>query len=56
MVWLKDLWYSMTFPVRYYLMKYDDWKRNKRLKKKIEKLQKQDPFIYKQKGGMTIDD
>jgi hypothetical protein len=47
MVWLKDLWYTITFPVRFYIEKYKDWKREKRLQKKIKELQKKDPFIYK---------
>ena len=50
MVWLKDLWYAITFPVRFYIQKYRDYKREKMLQKKIKELQKKDPFIYKQKG------
>ena len=56
MVWLKDLWYAITFPVRFYIQKYKDYKQEKKLQKKIKELQKRDPFIYKQKGGITIDD
>ena len=36
MVWLKDLWYALTFPVRFYVEKYKDYKREKRLQKKIK--------------------
>ena len=50
MVWLKDLWYAITFPVRFYIQKYRDYIREKMLQKKIKELQKKDPFIYKQKG------
>ena len=50
MVWLKDLWYGITFPVRFYVEKYKDHKREKALKEKIKELQKRDPFIYKEKG------
>ena len=47
MVWLKDIWYAITFPVRFYIQKYRDYKREKMLQKKIKELQKKDPFIYK---------
>ena len=47
MVWLKDLWYTITFPVRFYIQKYKDWRQEKRWQKKIKELQKKDPFIYK---------
>ena len=47
MVWLKDLWYGITFPIRFYVEKYKDHKREKALKEKIKELQKRDPFIYK---------
>ena len=33
MVWLKDLWYAITFPVRFYIQKYKDWRQEKRLQK-----------------------
>ena len=32
MVWLKDLWYTITFPVRFYIQKYKDKPNNERLK------------------------
>ena len=36
MVWLKDLWYAITFPVRFYIQKYKDKPNNERLKIIIE--------------------
>jgi len=40
MVWLKNIWNKIKSP-------YTEYKRKKALQKKIEELQKRDPFIYK---------
>jgi len=45
--WLKSIWFHFTFPIRFWIEKYNDYKREKKIKEKIKKLQKQDPFIYK---------
>jgi len=44
---LKNLWDMTTFPVKYYIEYFKEKKREKQVKKKIEELQKRDPFIYK---------
>lgn len=44
---LKNLWDMITFPVKYYIEYFKEKKREKQVKKKIEELQKSDPFIYK---------
>jgi hypothetical protein len=44
---LKNLWDMITFPVKYYIEYFKEKKREKQVKKKIEELQKTDPFIYK---------
>jgi hypothetical protein len=40
MVYLKNFWNWLTTP-------YRAWKEQRALKKRIEELKKQDPFIYK---------
>jgi hypothetical protein len=40
MVWLKKIWGWITWPVT-------EFKRKRKIKKRIEELKKQDPFIYK---------
>jgi hypothetical protein len=40
MVWLKKLWLWICYP-------YTEIKRKRKIKKRIEELKKQDPFIYK---------
>jgi hypothetical protein len=40
MVWLKKLKNILLYP-------YTEWKRERKLKKRLEELRKQDPFIYK---------
>jgi hypothetical protein len=37
---MKTIWYYMTWP-------WAKWKEKQRIKKRIEELRKQDPFIYK---------
>ena len=44
---LKNLLDMITFPVKYYIEYFKEKKREKQVKKKIEELQKRDPFIYK---------
>ena len=40
MVWLKKIWYWLTWPYNY-------WKEEREFKKRMEELKKRDPFIYK---------
>jgi hypothetical protein len=40
MVYLKKLWEWVTWPIA-------EYKRKQKIKKRIEELKKQDPFIYK---------
>ena len=47
MVWLKDLWDNMTFPIRYWIDHIKEKTQEKERIKKIKELQKRDPFIYK---------
>ena len=47
MVCLKAFWDFITFPVIFYIEMYKEKKKQRQLKKKIEELQKRDPFIYK---------
>ena len=47
MVWLKAFWDFITFHVIFYIEMYKEKKKQRQLKKKIEELQKRDPFIYK---------
>jgi len=47
MVWLKAFWDFITFPLMFYIEMYKEKKKQRQLKKKIEELQKRDPFIYK---------
>jgi hypothetical protein len=40
MVYLKKLWYWITYP-------YTWWKEEREFKKRIKEMQEKDPFIYK---------
>jgi hypothetical protein len=47
MVWLKNFLFSITFPIRFWIEKYSDWKEERKYKKKIKEMKKKDPYIYK---------
>ena len=40
MVYLKKIWYWVTWP-------YTEYKEHRAFKKRMEELRKRDPFIYK---------
>ena len=33
--------------IKWIISKYEQWKRNRRFKKKLDELKKRDPFVYK---------
>ena len=33
--------------IKWIISKYGEWERKRRLKKKLDKLRKRDPFVYK---------
>lgn len=33
--------------IKWIISKYEEWEHNRRLKKKLDKLRKRDPFVYK---------
>lgn len=37
----------MKILIEWFINKYNDYKRKKRIKKKMEELRKKDPFIYR---------
>ena len=47
MVYLKDLLFSITFPIRYWIERYKDYQEERKYKQKIKELKKKDPYIYK---------
>ena len=47
MVFLKDFLYSISFPIRYWIERYKDWKEERKYQQKIKELKKKDPYIYK---------
>ena len=50
MVWLKAILDMVTFPIKYWIARYNDWKEEREYQKKIKAMKKKDPYIYKQKG------
>ena len=46
MVWLKAILDMVTFPIKYWIARYDDWKEEREYQKKIKAMKKKDPYIY----------
>ena len=45
---IKNFWNFITFPIKFYIEMYKDWKEEREYKKKIKEMKKKDPYIYKQ--------